>query len=118
MKLAAVLLGLVLAGCAGAPATVADGDRRVATKSGVLVGETVAGVSSFKGVPFAQPPVGALRWAAPRPVSWSGEREAKTFALPCPQPVNADGRPNGAGVVGGSKEDCLYLNVWAPANAR
>ncbi len=115
---AALAAFLLLAGCWTVPPQVADGPRRVETKSGALVGETAAGVSSFKGVPFAQPPVGILRWAPPQPATWQGERHAAQFQLPCPQPVNIDGRPNGAGVTGAWNEDCLYLNVWAPAHAR
>lgn len=91
---------------------------KVVTTSGALVGEQTNGVNVFKGVPYAQPPVGALRWAPPQPVKWSGERAATSFALPCLQPMRPDGKPNGAGVTGDSKEDCLYLNVWAPANAK
>jgi len=91
---------------------------KVKTKSGTLVGEQSDGVKAFKGVPYAQPPVGMLRWAPPRVTSWTGDRPATQFTLPCSQPVNADGKPNGAGVTGGSQEDCLHLNVWAPANAK
>jgi para-nitrobenzyl esterase len=80
----------------------------------VRSGETL----SFKGVPYARPPVGELRWAPPQPISWEQDRETTEFALPCLQPVNEDGSPNGAGVSGASSEDCLYLNIWAPANAR
>jgi para-nitrobenzyl esterase len=90
---------------------------KVVTSGGTIVGETVNGVNVFKGVPYAQPPIGALRWAPPQPISWNGERAATTFALPCLQPMRPDGKPNGAGVTGDSSEDCLYLNVWAPANA-
>jgi para-nitrobenzyl esterase len=87
--------------------------------SGTLVGAAQDGVKVFKGVPFAQPPVGELRWAPPKkPASWKGDRDATRFSLPCSQPVNADGSPNGGGVTGANSEDCLYLNVWAPANAK
>ncbi len=96
--------------CAAAPKAI--------TNSGVLVGEAVDGVHIFKGVPYAQPPVGALRWAPPLPIQWQGEREAREFGPPCLQATPADGRPNGGGVVGESSEDCLYLNVWVPANAK
>jgi para-nitrobenzyl esterase len=62
----------------------------------------------FKGIPFAQPPVGALRWQAPAPVrAWSGVRDAVAFGPPCAQ--NAGGR-----MLESSREDCLYLNVWTP----
>lgn len=91
---------------------------KAVTQSGVLVGESIDAVHVFKGVPYAQPPVGSLRWAPPQPIQWQGEREAKQFGPPCLQTVPADGRPNGGGVVGESSEDCLYLNVWAPAQAK
>lgn len=92
---------------------------KVKIDSGTLVGSSDDGVNLFKGVPFAKPPVGALRWRAPqKPDAFKGEFQATSFALPCPQPVNADGSANGGGVSGPTKEDCLYLNVWAPKNAK
>jgi len=66
------------------------------------------GGAVFKGIPFAQPPVGDLRWRDPAPLKpWSGLREATAFGPPCAQ--NSNGR-----MLEASKEDCLYLNVWAP----
>jgi len=102
---------------------IADADAAEPVKaridSGTLAGASLNGVNTFKGVPFAVPPVGVLRWTAPaKPAAWSGERDATKFSLPCPQPVNTDGTANGGGVSGLYSEDCLYLNVWAPANAR
>lgn len=92
---------------------------RATIDSGVLVGETHDGVNVFRGVPYAKPPVGALRWKAPqKPDKWPGERAAVANEPPCPQPVNADGSPNGGGVSGVQSEDCLYLSVFAPANAK
>jgi para-nitrobenzyl esterase len=91
---------------------------KVTTSAGTIVGERVSDVNVFKGIPYAQPPVGALRWAPPQPMKWTGERAATSFALPCLQPMRSDGMPNGAGVTGDSSEDCLYLNIWAPVNAR
>jgi para-nitrobenzyl esterase len=91
---------------------------KIKTHSGVLVGASDGAVSVYKGVPFAQPPVGILRWAAPQPSKWKGERAATQSGLPCLQTTTPDGRPNGGGVSGPSSEDCLYLNVWTPANAR
>jgi para-nitrobenzyl esterase len=87
--------------------------------SGVLVGESADGVNVFRGVPFAKAPVGDLRWKAPqKPDAWPGERAAVAFEPPCPQPVNIDQTTsNGGGVAGVQSEDCLYLNVYAPANA-
>ncbi|WP_374469617.1 carboxylesterase/lipase family protein [Phenylobacterium sp.] len=91
---------------------------RLKTDSGTLVGVSKGGVNSFKGFPYAKPPVGELRWRPPQRVTWNGERQAMEFALPCPQPTPADGRLNGGGVSGPTHEDCLYMNVWAPKNAR
>jgi hypothetical protein len=88
----------LVASCANSQSVLLeDGQARIRTQSGVVVGTTAKGVSSFKGGPYAQP-LGNLRWASPQSISWTGERQAKQFALPCPQPVNAGGRPNGAAV--------------------
>ncbi|WP_371552265.1 carboxylesterase family protein [Streptomyces sp. NBC_00554] len=93
---------------------------RTRTNSGRLVGEWDAGVAVFRGIPFAEPPVGELRWRPPRPApAWDGERSAYYFgpAPLQPQPPRdsimyhtnfADRR---ALVM---SEDCLYLNVWTP----
>ena len=83
----------------------------MATAEGSLRGQILGDVVSFKGVPFAAPPVGALRWREPAPVRpWAGVRNALTFGLPCAQAAldwnNA--------VAAQSREDCLTLNVWAP----
>lgn len=91
---------------------------KLRTDGGVVIGASEGGVNVFKGVPYALPPVGELRWRPPQPIRWSGERTATEYALPCPQPTPPDGSANGGGVSGPTKEDCLYLNVWAPKNAR
>lgn len=92
---------------------------KVTLDSGVLVGNAENGIRVFRGVPFAKPPVGELRWkAAQKPDPWPGERLALTDEPPCPQPVNSDGKTvNGGGVAGVQSEDCLYLTAFAPANA-
>jgi para-nitrobenzyl esterase len=66
------------------------------------------GGAVFKGIPFAQPPVGDLRWREPQPVKpWTGARDATKFGAPCAQ--NSGGK-----MLESSREDCLFLNVWSP----
>jgi para-nitrobenzyl esterase len=114
-----VAAATVLAGTTYAQtAAVKPTPVKVTVDSGVLVGEVKDGVNIFRGVPFAKPPVGELRWkAAQAPDKWPGERAAIAHEPPCPQPVNMDGSSNGGGVSGVQSEDCLYLSVFAPANA-
>lgn len=93
----------------------ADHPVRVTISDGILEGtQSADGIRSFKGIPFAAPPVGDLRWKAPQPEKpWTGVRSAKTFGPRAMQPyIYHD-------MIFRSKmsEDCLYLNVWAPANA-
>jgi para-nitrobenzyl esterase len=88
-----------------APVKVAQGQVEGTEESGMWV---------FRGIPFAAPPVGPLRWREPQPAaSWSGIRKADQFGPACAQGrIEADGRL-GAGI----SEDCLYLNVWTPAKS-
>jgi len=106
----AALLGLaagVLAGAAWAAEPV-----KVAIDAGTLVGTADGPIVSFKGVPFAAPPVGPLRWAPPgKAAAWTGARAADQFGPACPQKMNADGKPNAGGASGPISEDCLTLNV-------
>jgi len=94
----------------------------VATSNGLVQGvpSTKAGITVFKGLPFAAPPVGNLRWEQPQPAAnWSGVRQANAWGDSCVQnpaptrfPVNsATDMPDSPGI----SEDCLYLNVWTPA---
>jgi len=63
----------------------------------------------FKGIPYAEPPVGDLRWRPPRPlVQWQGSRDAADFAPGCMQNT-------ASGTIQNVSEDCLYLNVWTGA---
>lgn len=85
----------------------------VKTQYGVLQGFEEDGVKKFLGVPFAQPPVGELRWKAPQPVqNWEGVRQAKQFGDDPMQP-NIFGDMSFRGP--GRSEDCLYLNIWTTA---
>jgi para-nitrobenzyl esterase len=85
----------------------------VKTRQGSLEGFEEDGVSKFLGVPFARPPVGALRWSAPQPMpAWAGVRPAKTFG---PAALQAQITP--AYRTSGMSEDCLYLNVWTTSRS-
>ena len=108
--LAAFIIGVALG--LAACATVSDKARTAGATDTITV-RTTAGlvrgmvssdgsVEVFKGIPFAAPPVGELRWKAPRPpVAWSDVRDAFDAASPCPQ----------TGRLASTNEDCLYLNV-------
>lgn len=117
---------LLLAGCANMPGA-ASGTQRT-TSLGVVAGVDASrtdGTFSWKGIPFAAPPVGALRWKAPadaRP--WTQPRAADRFAAACVQTgrLYGPGRNNRFDATIGESlgqtlgsEDCLYLNVWQPA---
>jgi para-nitrobenzyl esterase len=100
-------------------ATARAAEVNVQIDSGGLVGQANGAVEVFKGIPFAAPPVGPLRWKPPQPAPhWAGTRDASSYGPACPQTVSADGRPNGGGYVGPTAEDCLNLNVFAPLGAR
>ena len=99
-----------------AAVSAAFANDRVKTASGILESTAAPqdGVRTFKGIPFAQPPVGDLRWREPQPVKkWTGARNADQFGPRCMQRTSPGAdywfRSNGMG------EDCLYLNVWTPA---
>lgn len=88
----------------------------VKTAEGRVEGTESSGIRLFRGIPFAAPPTGPLRWREPQPVSaWKGRRAATAFGPRCAQlPLFSDMvfRSNGV------SEDCLYLNVWAPTGAK
>ena len=102
-------------GAAGAPAALSP-DVPVAVSGGLVRGapsETHPGIIAFQGIPFAAAPAGELRWRPPAPVEpWDGVRDAAAPGAICPQ----QGLPGGAQRAAQS-EDCLFLNVWAPAEA-
>lgn len=101
---AAILTPLTI-GMAG-PAFAAD-PARVVIDAGQLEGTVSRGVASFKGIPYAAPPVGKLRWRVPQPVDrWTGIRAAKEFGPSCMQTDKLN-----------KSEDCLTLNVWRPTKA-
>lgn len=89
----------------------------VNTRYGKLEGQEQDGLFLFQGIPFARPPVGALRWMAPQPPEpWNGTRAARSFAPVAPQ--NSTSVDPDVDLVlnhpGPQNEDCLYLNVWSP----
>jgi para-nitrobenzyl esterase len=100
LAIAAVLIAAASATAATAP---------VKTEGGLVQGVDGDGVTIFRGIPFAAPPVGDLRWRAPQPAAhWQGVKQADKFGDTCMQNVPAVGGPLTV------SEDCLYLNVWTP----
>jgi para-nitrobenzyl esterase len=103
------------------PQTAAPGQTPAVVRfdSGALQGVVDDGIAAFKGIPYAAPPAGELRWRPPKPAaSWTGVRPAVEFGADCMQ--GRFGPPPAAGAPGppASSEDCLFLNVWRPASAR
>jgi len=83
------------------------------TSAGALRGERAGGVEVFRGVPYARPPIGGLRWLPPQPAQpWTGVRDATTFGPIAPQDISAERLARRGQAM---SEDCLYLNVWTPA---
>src|ERR1017187_4911524 len=83
----------------------------VKTEGGLVQGLADDNLMVYKGIPFAAPPVGVLRWRAPQPApKWGGVRQADQFAPGCMQSM-------GGPPPGGVSEDCLHLNVWTPAKS-
>jgi para-nitrobenzyl esterase len=98
--------------------------KPVRTGSGMVEGATgkIEGVAAFKGIPFAAPPVGQLRWKPPQPVAaWSDIRSAKKYGAVCMQPRFPDRVPNNRAVDFSDSppmsEDCLHLNLWTAADS-
>jgi para-nitrobenzyl esterase len=101
----------------GAPAASAQQGPVVNAPAGAAEGQAQDGLKVFKGLPYALPPTGKGRWRPPTPMPpWTGVRAAKSFGPACLQPPMPPG-----GLYGGTpeptSEDCLTLNVWAPADA-
>ena len=127
--IAPLVLALGACTAAGGVSPVASADSAAAgmlapvrTEQGLVQGAPgkVAGVTVFKGIPFAAPPVGTLRWRLPQqPASWTGVRDATQYGDVCMQnpapqrfpPNAATDTPNFTGM----SEDCLTLNIWTPA---
>ncbi len=110
---------LALLTCGPAVAAPSPNPPILSVDAGKLAGELNGDIEIFRGIPYAAPPVGALRWRPPaKPAHWSGVRDATAFGPSCPQASPGDksnilaygGAPEPTG------EDCLTLNVWAPAH--
>ena len=88
----------------------------VETTYGKVRGSNQGAVSVWKGIPFARPPVGELRFRPPQPPqAWTGVRETTEYGAVAPQAVLREGSPLGNRLTPGEEsEDCLYLNVWSP----
>ena len=106
-----LLAGIVLTYSTGVSA--GGEDFTVTTNSGAIRGMARAsGGAEFLGIPYAQPPVGEMRWKEPvPPQAWIGVRNATAFGAPCAQPVLGDWNRRDAEA---GKEDCLFLNVLTP----
>src|SRR5215472_6400549 len=100
----------VSASTLGGHAAASAGGPVVGTANGPVRGLANGTVNEFLGIPYAAPPVGALRWQPPQPAaSWSGVRDATQFAPYCPQPPTPFGQAS-------TSEDCLFLNVFTPSH--
>jgi para-nitrobenzyl esterase len=116
-------LCLAAASAAASPGGAREARPQVRIRDGLVRGVTETGtrVAAYKGIPYAEPPTGALRWRPPVPAhAWKSVRDARAFGQPCLQPPPS---PTGlyssaSGDLPSFSEDCLTLNVWAPAGAR
>ncbi|HUA41337.1 MAG TPA: carboxylesterase family protein [Streptosporangiaceae bacterium] len=109
--LAAVTVSCTGQGTAAGPRVTRSG-LVVSLSDGQLRGKQAGSTNEYLGIPYAAPPVGPLRWRPPQPPAhWHGVRAATTFAPHCPQPAGVFGRAS-------TSEDCLFLNVFAPAGRR
>ncbi|MBB5783871.1 carboxylesterase/lipase family protein [Nonomuraea jabiensis] len=113
IALAAAALVAALPVPATVPAAASGGDRPVArTDTGLVRGARADGVDRFLALPYAAPPVGELRWRAPRPApAWQGVRDASQWGNRCPAAAGSNGPRS-------ETEDCLYLNVFRPAGTK
>jgi para-nitrobenzyl esterase len=99
----------VVASLALLPVISSAADGPVKVEGGLVQGVAGGGLVVYKGIPFAAPPIGDLRWKAPEPVvAWPGILQADKYGPACVQSMGGP-PPSGMG------EDCLYLNVWTPA---
>jgi len=106
----------MLAALALGSGLLAEAPKPVKTQSGPVQGTAEDGVTVYKGIPFAAPPLGDLRWKAPQPAaSWTEVRPADKFAPACMQVPIVNATLGMDAVT--TNEDCLYLNIWTPAKS-
>ena len=119
LAVAGVTLGALAVGAPAVSASTVGGKAAtsasapvVGTANGAVRGLANGAVDEFLGIPYAAPPVGALRWRPPHPAaSWPGVRDATQFAPHCPQPASPFGQAS-------TSENCLFLNVFTPSRQR
>ncbi len=100
------------------PTTSAESPPEVDAPAGLLEGRAEGPLRVFKGIPYAEPPVGAQRWKPPIALPrWSGTRKAVEFGAACAQPEARYSTIYSADL-GPTSEDCLTLNIWAPTDAK
>jgi para-nitrobenzyl esterase len=122
MKLSAFFAASILSCAAYGAAMSSSPDSRhvpiVTAPAGALAGQAEGALHVFRGIPYAVPPVGPARWQPPRPLpAWTGVRPAAQFGPACIQPSRRV-ESIYASDLGATSEDCLTLNIWAPADAR
>ncbi|UBZ13001.1 carboxylesterase family protein [Flagellimonas marinaquae] len=109
MKNISLLLASILLISLGSCAEQKQEPGLVKTTNGMVQGSAEGDLTVFKGIPFAAPPVGDLRWKAPQPIEpWEGVKKTTEFG---PAPMQGGNPPSG------KSEDCLYLNIWSPAKS-
>jgi len=114
-----LLCSLALASFSVGAARSQPASARVRVDTGELQGVIADGVEIFKGIPYAAPPVGDLRWRpTQRAASWTGVRQAAEFGAECMQGRFGPPPAPGAPPAPAPSEDCLFLNVWRPAGLR